>query len=268
MKNLWIVLLFACSVTQAQELFVVTEPASNMPAKSLGLRLGNYLMKESNSSRYDYHLVPELMWGADKNLMLHADAFLSNQEKSFSAEGGSFYAKYRFLASDKVHAHLRMAAFARYSFNNSNIHQEEIDLYGHNSGYQAGLITTQLLHKVALSSTVSYVRATDNGSGNKMPSSNAKDAVNYSLSFGELILPRSYTSYGQTNMNFMLELLGQTLGSNGKSYLDAVPSVQFIFNSQARIDLGYRRQLYSSMQRTSPNGVLLRFEYLLFNAFR
>ncbi|HRI22399.1 MAG TPA: hypothetical protein PLA68_15665, partial [Panacibacter sp.] len=79
-------------------------------------------------------------------------------------------------------------------------------------------------------------------------------------------LPKEYISYKQTNMNLMVELLGQTLGSNGKSYLDAAPSLQFIVNSQARIDIGYRRQLYSSMYRHSPNGLQLRLEYLFFNA--
>jgi len=265
MKIPFFFLLLVCSATQAQELFVATEPASNMPTGSIGLRLGNYWMKERNSSRFDYHLIPEIMWGANKNLMLHADAFISNQDGRFTNEGGSFYGKYRFYTKDQVHAHFRMAAFGRYSFNNSNIHQEEIDLYGHNSGYQAGIIATQLLHKMALSASAGYIRAEDNNSGNKMPAGQARDAFTYTFSFGKLMLPRTYTGYGQTNLNLMLELLGQTLAPNGKSYLDVVPSVQFIINSQARIDIGYRRQLYSSMLRTSPNGAILRFEYLLFN---
>ena len=53
-----------------------------------------------------------------------------------------------------------------------------------------------------------------------------------------------------------------------KSFLDIAPSVQFIINSQARIDIGYRRQLYSTMDRRAPNGMVLKFEYLLFNVFR
>jgi hypothetical protein len=57
-----------------------------------------------------------------------------------------------------------------------------------------------------------------------------------------------------------VEVLGQTLGGNGRSYLDIASALQFIFNSQLRIDAGYRQQLYSSMYRTSPNGFLVRFE--------
>lgn len=268
MKNIWIFFLLVCFKSQAQELFVYTEPASNMPAGSLGVRLANMLMDEKYSSRYEYHLVPEVMWGANKKLMLHADAFLSNANKNFKAEGGSFYAKYRFLSSDQVHNHFRMAAYGRYSFNNSEIHQQEIDLYGHNSGWQTGLVATQLLHKVALSANISYLHAMDNGSNNKYPSSQSSNAVSYSFSFGKLMLPKEYTDYKQTNLNLMVEFLGQTLGNKDGSYLDVAPSLQFIFNSQARIDIGYRQQLMSSMYRTAPNGFLVRFEYLIFNAFR
>ena len=72
-KILFFLFLFARFTLQAQELFVYTEPASNMPKKSLGIRLGNMLMKENGLSKYEYHIVPELMWGANRNLMLHAD---------------------------------------------------------------------------------------------------------------------------------------------------------------------------------------------------
>jgi hypothetical protein len=124
------------------------------------------------------------------------------------------------------------------------------------------------LHKVALSANLSYLQAMDNGNDNKFPDVQSNNAANYSLSFGKLMLPKAYTDYNQTNMNLMVELLGQTFGSKNGSSLDIAPSVQFIFKSQARIDLGYRQQLMSSMYRTAPNGFLLRFEYLIFNAFK
>jgi len=66
----------------------------------------------------------------------------------------------------------------------------------------------------------------------------------------------------------MLELLGQRLTENRKSYLDIAPSIQFIINSQARVDIGYRQQVYSTMIRTAPNGMVLKLEYTFFNAFR
>ena len=261
-------LLLVAYTTQAQELFVYTEPASNMPAKSLGIRATNMLMHEKQTSKYEYHLVPEVMWGVNKRLMLHANTFMSNVGRSFKAEGGSFYAKYRFLSTDAVHSHFRMAAYGKYSFNNSEIHQQEIDLFGHNSGIQAGLVATQLLHKGALSANLSYLQSMDNGSVNKFPDAQSNKAVSCSLSVGKLMLPKEYVDFNQTNLNFMVEVLGQTLGKDNGSYLDIAPSIQLIFKSQARIDIGYRQQLMSSMYRTSPNGFLLRFEYLIFNAFK
>ena len=268
MKYIWVIFLFLAIDSQAQELFVYTEPASNMPTRSLGLRMTNMLMDERGSQKYEYHVVPEAMWGVNKRLMVHANAFISNATTKLKAEGGSVYAKYRFLSTDAVHSHFRMAAYGKYSFNNSLIHQQEIDLFGHNTGWQGGIVATQLIHKVALSANLSYLQAMDNGNLNKFPSAESNKAVNYSLSIGKLMLPKEYTDYDQTNLNVMVELLGQTLGSNKGSYLDIAPSLQLIIKSQARIDIGYRHQLMSSMLRSAPNGFLLRFEYLIFNAFK
>ena len=266
--KLFMAMLLGSLTGMAQELFVYTESASNMAAKSIGLRLNNYLMRETNTSQTNFHGVPEIMIGVSKKIMIHLDAFISNRNKALAAEGGSIYAKYRFLSNDEVQKHFRMAAYGRYSFNNSDIHQEEINLYGHNSGYEAGIIATQLLHKVALSSGVSFLKANDNGASNKYPygKTNSK-AINYTLSVGKLMLPKAYTDYKQTNVNLMLEFLNQYNLGSGKYYMDIAPSVQFIFNSVARIDVGYRQQLSSSFNRTAPNGWLVRFEYNLFNAF-
>jgi hypothetical protein len=49
--------------------------------------------------------------------------------------------------------------------------------------------------------------------------------------------------------------------------VDLAPAVQFIFNSQTRLDIGYKVQLYSDMQRVAPNGFMIRVEHLLFNVF-
>ena len=124
----------------AQELFVFTDPASNMPARSIGLRLTNTFMHDEQIHKTNYHALPEIMWGANKNLMLHAEGFFSSRNNGLSAEGLGFYGKYRFLSNDEVHSHFRMAAYTRLSFNNSDIHQEEIEINGHNSGYETGKI--------------------------------------------------------------------------------------------------------------------------------
>ncbi|MBE2289215.1 MAG: hypothetical protein IAE95_06645 [Chitinophagaceae bacterium] len=257
--------LLLSRAVSAQELFVYSEPASNMPAKSTGLRLTNWIMDESAAGRINYHLIPELMWGINKNLMIHAEGFISNREGSLTAEGVGLYAKYRFLSIDDLYHHFRMAAFARVSSNNGDIHQETIQTNGHNTGYQVGFVATQLLHKLALSATGYYEKAENNLGGNEFPVAQPSQAANYILSAGRLILPKKYTSYRQTNFNVMLELIGQFLPENGHHSVDIAPSIQFIINSQARLDIGYRQELFSDMVRTAPNGLLVRGEYLLFN---
>ena len=265
MRYLSIVFLFFTSLhINAQELFVMTEPASNAPAGSVGVRVGQSFMKNQLESGSMYNLSPEITWGINKNLMVRTSAFLSNENNGLGLKGGGVYAKYRFLSVDDLQSHFRMAAFGRYSWNNSAIHQQAIDLTGGNSGYEAGLVATQLIHKVALSSSVSYARARNNSDYN-FPELLGNNAVNYTFSVGKLMHPKKYTSFKQTNINTMLEFVGQTITENGKSYLDVVPSVQFIINSQARIDLAYKKELYSSMQRAAGDGFFLKLEYTFFN---
>jgi len=264
-----ILLLLVCvyQATTAQELFVFTEPASNMAAKGIGVRANNYLMFNNTTNKANYHLVPELMWGASKKLMFHAEAFLSNRNQRFIAEGGGGYMKYRFYTTDEVHSHFRMAVYGRYSFNNSDVHQQAIDLNGHNSGYEAGLITTKLVNKVAISASAAFVHATDNGK-EKFTFGNAKrNAINYTASAGKLMLPKEYSGYKQTNLNLMLEMLGQLNTGSGYSFLDMAPSVQLIFLSRMRFDAGYRIPLVKDLGRTTPGGFLFRFEYNIFNAY-
>lgn len=252
-------------ILKAQELFVMTEPASNMPTGSLGARMAESLMKRAFNSGYDFHLMPEVMYGASKSLMLHTSVFASNRSEETKIEGASFYAKYRVFSVDDLHSHFRIAVFGRASFNNSIINEEEIETMGHNSGFETGLVATQLINKLAISSSVSFEKALDNTSRNPFPNSQSNSATNYTLSFGKLVHPKVYTSLSQTNINVMLEFLGQRLNQNSKSFLDVVPSIQFIINSQARIDLAYRQQIYSDMLRTAPNGIYLKLEYTFFN---
>lgn len=249
---------------EAQELYVFTEPASNIPANLLSARLMSSFYKEKFESGTNIHFMPEVRYGISSKLMVQAQAFISNRETGFVTEGVGLYAQYKFLNNDEVKKHFRMAIYGRTSFNNSDIHQEEIETVGHNSGYEFGVIATQLLHKVALSSSLSFERALNN-KNYEFPNEWSNSAMNYTFSVGKLILPKKYTSYDQTNFNLMLEFLGQRLNENGKSYLDIAPSVQFIIKSRARIDLGYRHELYSEMLRTAPNGFVVRFEYNFYN---
>jgi hypothetical protein len=260
-----IVLLLGMS-SHAQELFVFTEPASTMAGNSLGFRMMESVMDDLQDSRPNIHMMPEVMYGFSDKLMVHAQGFISNRTGVYKGEGAALYAQYKFLNNDEVQRHFRMAAYGRAAINKSDIHQDEIELVGHNTGFEAGMIATQLLHKVALSSSVSFEQAYDNVKYD-FPSRQADNAINYTLSAGKLMLPKKYTSFKQTNFNLMVEFLGQRLNANGKSYLDIAPSVQFIFLSRARLEIGYRHELYSTMERTAPNGFVFRLDYSFYNVF-
>lgn len=257
-------LLFISLNISAQELFVVTEPASNAPAGSIGIRVGQSFMKNQMDGGNIYSLSPEVTWGINKNLMVRASTYFNDASSGLDYKGAGGYAKYRFFSVDDLQSHFRMAAFGRYSWNNSPIHQEAIDMMGMNSGYEAGLVATQLIKKVALSSSVSYGQAYNN-KNNTFPDHLGKSAINYTFSAGRLMHPKKYTSFKQTNINTMLEFVGQTITENGKSYMDVVPSIQFIINSQARVDLAYKKELYSSMNRLTSDGFFLKLEYTFFN---
>lgn len=267
-KFYFITILFLSISSQAQELFSVTEPASNRAAGSIGLRVDQSIMDEVNSSKINYHLIPEIMLGISKRIMINGSVFFSNRNEVFRYEGGSMYAKYRFLSMDEMQKHFRMAGFGRVSFNNSDIHQEEINMIGHNTGLELGIIATKLIKRVAISSGVSFLKATDNGRNNKfLYGLKESKAINYTFSIGRLMLPTEYKAYKQTNMNLMLEFINQVNTGSGEYYMDIAPSVQLIFNSQSRVDIGYRRELKSNMSRTAPNGLFIRVEHNFFTVF-
>jgi hypothetical protein len=267
MRIIFFISVFLLSISsKGQELFSMTDPASNIASRSIAFRIDNSIMDEINSSKINYHLIPEVMVGVSKKLMLRASTFFSNRNEQFRNEGGSIYAKYRFLSKDAMQKHFRMAAFGTISYNNSDIHQEEISMNGHNTGIEAGIVATQLLRKVALSSAVSIVKAADNGNNNKFVyGSDNSRAVNYSFSVGKLMLPKEYRDYRQTNINLMVETLSQVNTGSGKYYIDVASMVQFIFNSESRIDIGYRKEISSNLIRTAPKGFFIRLEHNLFN---
>ncbi|MBD1364691.1 hypothetical protein IDJ77_12800 [Mucilaginibacter sp. ZT4R22] len=252
---------FACTAF-GQELYVNTEPASNMAAHSLGIRLEN---QGFTSPEFKNRSTLEMMYGATGKLMVHGSAYVSDfYRQSQHLEGGSVYAKYRFLSVDTVQAHFRGAVFGKASISSNPFNTQEIALEGDNSGLQGGVIFTKLIHKLALSGSASYLRAFDN-SGTAPPIMGAKNAVAYSLSAGYLLLPKRYSNYNQVNVNVYAELLGKSNPGYAQSYLDVAPAVQFIFNSVCRLDFSYRAPLFNSMERFSKNMYLVRFEYNFFN---
>ncbi|WP_443945264.1 hypothetical protein ACJVDH_20455 [Pedobacter sp. AW1-32] len=251
----------------AQELYVFSEPASNMPTKSVGIRLTNEGM--FNNPDFVSRTIPEIMFGFNKNFMMHGQAFLSDMDGKYRLEGGSLYAKYRFLSLDEAQSHFRAAAFGRISTSKRPTFTRDINLEGDNSGIQGGLVFTQLLHKLALSATLGYAHAFKDADKQIVGMPQPNNMFSYSLSSGYLVLPFVYKSYKEPNFNVYLELLGKTDPSTGQSYMDIAPAIQMIINSQTRIDLGYRFQTFGNIEnRYTKNMYLLRAEFNFFNVLK
>jgi hypothetical protein len=268
-----VIIYFLCGVLSlqvsvAQELFSLTEPASNMAAHSIGLRVSSTIMPDASIGQNSIHYFPEVMVGVSKRTMLHVESVVSTTGTHTALEGAILYGKYRFYSEDDVHSHFRMAMYAQFAFNNSDIHQPAIDFKGHNTGYEIGWVGTKLVNKIAVSTSLSLLHALDNSSNRVFIYGNSsRNAVGYTLSVGKLLLPKEYVSYQQVNMNGMIEILGQTNLHTGQTFLDLAPIVQFIFNSKIRLDAGYRFAVSNELTRTAPEGWLFRFEYNIFNAF-
>lgn len=266
MKRILLLILlnsFAGSIS-AQELFVNTEPASNMATGAIGFRLSTEI--KPLGGRTALRTSPEMMIGFSRHLMVHASLYGSNYyQPGFQPEGLSFYGKYRFLALDQAQQHFRIAAYARVSLIRNPITFREINLQGDNSGFMGGLVFTQLIHKLALSATTDLSHAVGN-IDYSFPSAYSQNQFGYTFSAGYLLLPRSYTDYKQTNINLYAELLGKSSLTGGGNYLDLAPAVQFIFNSTTRLDLSYQRQLSGTLSRLSRETFLVRLEYNIFNA--
>ncbi|HEV7781263.1 MAG TPA: hypothetical protein VGO58_08345 [Chitinophagaceae bacterium] len=256
----------------AQELYVFTEPASNMPAHSISVKLTDHFVTSDRIyNRFSHRIMPQIMFGISKKLMLHAGGTVSNMHTpGFRYESVNFYAKYRFLSNDDIHKHFRMAVFADASLTKAPFHYDEITLMGDKKGVEAGLIATQLWNKFALSATVSHTQVLDKSRNDKViyVPERIYQSINYSLSGGLLVFPKEYTDYKQTNMNVYAELLGEKSLDANKYCLDLAPAVQLIFNSNAKLNIGYRFQVSGNMSRMSANSWQVSFERTFLNALK
>jgi hypothetical protein len=265
-QHLFIVIVF-CVVQRAnaQELYVYSEPASNMPAYSLSPRLKVMVSARENRATFQRY-TPELMFGVSKNLMIHGAATFANMHwNDVRWEGAYMYAKYRFISLDDVHKHFRMAAFAEGGYSRNPRHYDDISVRGDNNGIGGGLIATQLINKLAISGTAGYLKHfyDENDHSYHNP---VKSAINYSLSAGYLVFPIEYESYDQLNFNVYAEFLGQQTFGKETWYIDFAPAVQFIIKSNARLNFGYRFQLDGNSNRSMRQSFLASLEYTFFNA--
>lgn len=272
-KNFIIILLLLMSGRlTGQELYVFSEPASNMPAKSISLKLtDHFITNDKVYNRVSHRFMPQVMFGISKKLMVHVGGTFANMHTAdFKYESVSLYAKYRFLSKDDIHKHFRMAVFADAGTTKAPFHYDEITLMGDKSGVELGLIATQLWHKLAVSGTISHTQVLDKSRTNKVlyiPARNYQ-AMSYSLSAGYLLFPKEYTDYKQMNLNLYTEILAQQTLDRNTHYIDIAPALQFIFNSNFKLNIGYRFQASGTMERMATNSWQVSVERTFLNALR
>lgn len=263
-------------VVFAQELYVYSDPASNVPAKSLSLKYGGKFMSEDRFGKnllISRHMA-EASIGLNKKWMIRPAFTFSDMytNRVMKWESVSFYTKYRFLSSDDVHRHFRAAAFLKGVYSSNSLKFEELTTDGDQSVVQAGLILTQLVDKLAVSSTLSLTEVLDGERFLKYGGQRrfGYSSFNYSISSGYLLFPKKYKSYEQTNFNVYLELIGSQ-GLDRKVYfVDLAPALQFILNSNTKINLGYRFQLKGNAYRmaNAAPSLSLSVERTFFNTFK
>jgi hypothetical protein len=258
--------LFLSAKACAQELYVFSDPASNVPARSVVAKaftqLGN-----ANPLRQRYGA--EAMAGLSKKWMLRGGTSLSNMmQRNVKWEAAYLYGKYRFLSNDDVHAHFRMAAFGEVGYSRNRSFFDEINIQGDVSGLQAGIIATQLKNKTAVSATVAFAEAFRKKELVGSPYFRTSKAVAYSLSAGSLVLPRVYKNYDQLNLNVYTELLGQKALDSEAWFVDLAPAVQAIFKSNTKLNFGYRFQLGGNAWRFNNQVYVIALEHTFFNALQ
>jgi hypothetical protein len=274
-RTLLIILFFLPQCCGAQELFPNAEPASNVPKGVLRLKLANEVFTEITQLRlqqgysFIYGLSSKISLEQTLNFSNHHDltlpynfiyynpainglqttGYVRGQPQPFWFENYAATLKYRFFTSDNYQEHFRMAAYLQLAGGNEPHPEAEPNLMGDNSGMGAGLIATYLKQRFAASLNIGYIMPFKFQQVDSNIVINYSNAISYSLSFGYLLLPRTYKDYKQINVNIYMEFMGESYGAasiskKGEgvftgdipslakgSYLEARPGLQFIFAS-------------------------------------
>jgi hypothetical protein len=190
----------------------------------------------------------------------------------FLAEGIHVYAKYRFVNFDSEQKHFRIAAYSEATKSFVAHTEGESSLMTDNSGYGGGLIFTRLYKRFAASVTWGFIKSLPYRQKDKYQTIKFKsgDVVMYNVAFGYRLYPKVYDSYKDVNINLYAEFINKSY-SAAKIYYDNVPydyeflkngalytyngfianrycelrsSVQFIFDSNSRLDIGAAVPIY------------------------
>ena len=92
------------AINQSMSTYIPTSDISRINAGDTTV-IVDAMFKEVFEEGYNYHLMPEVTYGINKNLMVRASAFVSNRSNSLYTEGGNVFAKYRFFSMDDLHSH-------------------------------------------------------------------------------------------------------------------------------------------------------------------
>jgi hypothetical protein len=265
---------------RAQELFPNTEPASNIPSGVLGFRLMTEFYGEigeirrwqalrcmyglnaewmvSGTISFSNHhgtTLPGTFISNDGTLGTHTHGSLKGVPYPVLFETFNLNVKYRFLVLDGRNTHFRAAAWGEVALGNEAHDEGEPSLAGDNSGYSAGLIFTQLYHRVALSAGLTGIFPTMYRERSTDIMVRYGNAFEYSLSVGYLLFPLTYESYNQINVNLYAELFGKAYSEGGVTaqgkeviisrdppmlpgrYVEVRPAIQFLFWSNTRLDI-------------------------------
>jgi hypothetical protein len=292
--SLLAILSLAAVRSFGQELFILNEPASSVPKNVFGVRAftQNYKEQKVNRSlnvlRLMYGLTPKLSIMVDGSISNHHDrklpkdlmnhTHIGNQTTYFTQpirrgikypmlfNGLHVFAKYRFLTKDDRNKHFRMAAYGEWS-NVRTAHDEaEPNLMDDTGGYGAGLISTWLKDRFAISLTAGFIDPTmtwsetqpdETGGPDLLTTISYGNAAKYNLSLGYRLYPKKYeASYEQVNWNVYIEFIGKsyqaaevvqggvdisarTVALKSGSYIEIYPGIQRIVNSNTRIELSY-----------------------------
>jgi hypothetical protein len=121
---------------------------------------------------------------------------------------------------------------------------------------------------MAISGTVGVIRVFAEKGEHTVHAGHSRSAINYSLSMGYLLFPVTYRDYKQTNVNLYLELLGMRGLETKHDMIDLAPAVQFIFNSNFKVNLGYRIQVKGDMQRVGERNLIVGIERTFLGALK
>tara|TARA_Y100000817_G_scaffold156189_1_gene122109 strand:- start:139 stop:987 length:849 start_codon:yes stop_codon:yes gene_type:complete len=274
-------LLIHTYILSAQELYINSEPASLIPKGTKVVRLtnSNIFLDGSNimgSIGNAFIVTPSLSYGISKKIMVSGSIQFANKPyeqdmtPNFGLNGFKIYSKQRILSTDKQKYHTRLSSFIKYSYHEDKFMKDNIDIDLQDTGFELGLIGTQLINKLAISITTAITRISNidekltQGSTVKWQTTNLNTFKN-SISAGYLLFPRKYNSYKQTNFNLYVEYLTNTiLNENFPVRYDKfrstfAPGIQFIIMSRSRLDFSYKIR-----KGDMPEEFLVKLTYIIY----